>query len=150
MFSIASGLVVGYLVTLVDIKNAEARLDSLTSPAISLLRARDCTTMADPLQSECQRIKLRYLDPIIVAAADALDQEQAYMRIAVRAAGLPGPMRTSNYILNGVQPPKRNLLPLKIEENILELHDNTDAGGQESEPQRLNSTIVLLPTSQGR
>lgn len=91
-YSVAAGLSLGLAASQIDFFRTHFWLDNLTSPLMSYMRSRDCQRVDALLRADCERAHARAIDPAVVAAADALDREQAQMRLAVRAASLPGPM----------------------------------------------------------
>ena len=106
--SVAAGLVIGLVGAQLDTFRAWFWLDNMTSPLMSYLRSRDCGRLDVLLRPDCEHAHARATDPAVVAAAAALEREQALMQIAIRAASLPRPGVVTYYTLTRAQPPQRD------------------------------------------
>ncbi|MEY3202646.1 MAG: hypothetical protein RIR70_2196 [Pseudomonadota bacterium] len=84
-----AGLLIGALVSQFNLFRANLWLENLTSPLSFWLRGKDCLKLPGALKQDCLATQARAVPPELVAAAQAIEQEQELMRQAWLAVNFP-------------------------------------------------------------
>jgi len=146
--SVAAGLVIGLVGAQLDTFRAWFWLDNMTSPLMSYLRSRDCGRLDVMLRPDCDRAHARATDPAVVAAAEALEREQASMRMAVRIASLPAPMGAHDHSIFAAADARRDALVARFGGYATLRRQRLEAEDTESEASphlRLTRMVAVTP-----
>lgn len=100
-------------------------IENFTAMSQWMLRSRNCDQMAGSISGDCQRAQVRWVDPVIVSAAEDLEYERVIMAMALRTASIPKPISFDTVAGDEVEykPPHKRKAASVFEDHIMLMPD---------------------------